>query len=126
MSHLAGFATTPAAAQLDLTVRTGLIDWASDKTAEIQPVLQALAVTVAIIFVVYKAVQSKLSLGTMIASALAAAILIWLSLNITELTDILDEDLPGGDGGDGVSDVVTPGAETPTSDGDPAGGGGAP
>jgi hypothetical protein len=113
VSYLAEFVTARAVAPLDLQVRSGLVDWVSDKTAEIQPVLQAMAVTVAIVFVVYKAVQSKLSLGTMIASALAAAVLIWLSMNITELTDIIDKDLPGGE-------TTEPGGDPPAGSNPPA------
>lgn len=79
-----------------MTMQTGLLDWASTTAVDLQPVLRTVAVTVAIVFVIYKAVQSKFSLGTIVVSALAAGIFVWLVFNVEQLTDTIGEDLPGG------------------------------
>lgn len=78
------------------TMQTGLLDWASTTAGDLQPVLRTVAVTVAIVFVIYKAVQSKFSLGTIVVTALAAGIFVWLVFNVEQLTDTIGEDLPGG------------------------------
>ncbi|TDD95174.1 hypothetical protein [Jiangella asiatica] len=85
----------------DATVADGLLDWASQTAIDLQPVLQTVAITVAILFVIYKAVQSKFSLGTIVVSALAAGIFVWLVFNVIDLSDTIGEDLPGGASVDG-------------------------
>ncbi|WP_026876681.1 hypothetical protein [Jiangella gansuensis] len=85
---------------VDITVRAGVLDWATQTATDAQPVLQTVAITVAIGFVIYKAVHSKFSLGTIVVSALAAGIFIWLVFNVTELSDTIAEDLPGGTSAD--------------------------
>ena len=80
-------------------VRAGLLDWASQTAVDVRPVLQTVAITVAVLFVVYKAVQSKFSLGTIVVSALAAGVFIWAVFNVTTLRDTIGEDLPGGSSG---------------------------
>lgn len=77
-------------------MQTGLLDWASTTAVDLQPVLQTVAVTVAVVFVIYKAVQSKFSLGTIVVTALAAGLFIWLVFNVDQLSDTIGEDLPGG------------------------------
>ncbi|WP_298329459.1 hypothetical protein [Haloactinopolyspora sp.] len=77
-------------------VRAGLLDWASQTAVDVRPVLQTVAITVAVLFVIYKAVQSKFSFGTIIVSALAAGVFIWAVFNVTTLRDTVGEDLPGG------------------------------
>ncbi|SDT40410.1 hypothetical protein SAMN04515669_3903 [Jiangella sp. DSM 45060] len=77
-------------------MQAGILDWATTTAVDLQPVLRTVAVTVAIVFVIYKAVHSKFSLGTIIVSALAAGIFVWLVFNVDQLSDTIGEDLPGG------------------------------
>lgn len=76
-------------------VRAGLLDWASETAVDLRPVLQTVAITVAVLFVIYKAVQSKFSLGTIVVSALAAGVFVWVVFNVNSLSDTIGEDLPG-------------------------------
>ncbi|PSL06961.1 hypothetical protein CLV30_102350 [Haloactinopolyspora alba] len=76
-------------------VRAGILDWASATAVDLRPVLQTVAITVAVLFVIYKAVQSKFSLGTIVVSALAAGVFVWVVFNVNTLSDTIGEDLPG-------------------------------
>ncbi len=97
-------------------VRAGLLDWAADTAVDLRPVLQTVAITVAVLFVVYKAVQSKFAFGAIVVSALAAGVFTWAVHNVTNLSDTIGEDLPGGSGSDTAADP--PATDSP--DGDPA------
>lgn len=96
MSLITGLtATAPDLATSSITIQAGLLDWTTDTASSLQTVLRVVAITVAILFVVYKAVQSKFAIGTIIVSALAAGVFIWIVYNVTALRDTVGEDLPG-------------------------------
>ena len=96
MSLITGLtATAPDLATSSISIQAGLIDWTTDTASNLQTVLRVVAITVAILFVVYKAVQSKFAIGTIIVSALAAGVFIWIVYNVTALRDTVGEDLPG-------------------------------
>lgn len=88
-------ATAPDLASSSITIQAGLLDWTTDTASNLQGVLRVVAITVAILFVVFKAVQSKFAIGTIIVSALAAGVFIWIVYNVTSLRDTVGEDLPG-------------------------------
>ncbi|PZF82773.1 hypothetical protein [Jiangella anatolica] len=96
MSLITGLtAAAPDLASSSITIQAGLLDWTTDTASSLQTVLRVVAITVAIVFVVYKAVQSKFAIGTIIVSALAAGVFIWIVYNVTALRDTVGEDLPG-------------------------------
>ena len=96
MSLITGLtATAPDLATSSVTIQAGLLDWTTDTASNLQTVLRVVAITVAILFVVFKAVQSKFAIGTIIVSALAAGVFIWIVYNVTALRDTVGEDLPG-------------------------------
>jgi hypothetical protein len=96
MSLITGLtATAPDLATSSITIQSGLLDWTTDTASNLQTVLRVVAITVAILFVVFKAVQSKFAIGTIIVSALAAGVFIWIVYNVTALRDTVGEDLPG-------------------------------
>ncbi|SDT68704.1 MULTISPECIES: hypothetical protein [Jiangella] len=96
MSLITGLtATAPDLATSSITIQAGLLDWTTDTASSLQTVLRVVAITVAILFVVYKAVNSKFAIGTIIVSALAAGVFIWIVYNVTALRDTVGEDLPG-------------------------------
>lgn len=84
------------AAASGVDVHAGMLDWASQTAVDLRPVLQTVALTVAVVFVIYKAVQSKFSFGTIVVSALAAGLFVWAVYNVTSIRDTIAEDLPGG------------------------------
>lgn len=77
------------------TVQAGLLNWTDGMSERLRNVIQAVAITVAVVFVVYKAVQSKFAIGTIIVSALAAGVFVWIVHNVTSLQDSVGEDMPG-------------------------------
>lgn len=74
----------------------GLIDLVTDRNRAAQLALRGLALTVAIVFVLYKAVASKLSFGTIIMSGITAGLLVWLVFNVTAIEDRVDNELSSG------------------------------
>ncbi|PSL01372.1 hypothetical protein CLV30_114102 [Haloactinopolyspora alba] len=91
--------TSLAAAAPDVaagtTIQAGILDWTSDTATSLRTVLRVVAITVAVLFVVFKAVQSKFAIGTIVVSALAAGVFIWIVYNVTSLRDTVGEDMPG-------------------------------
>ncbi|HEY9412694.1 MAG TPA: hypothetical protein VIP77_24180 [Jiangellaceae bacterium] len=52
---------------------------------QVEGLLKGLITVIAIVFVIYKAVQSKFALGTILVSALVAGLLIWIVYNTDSL-----------------------------------------
>lgn len=92
-------------------IRAGILDWTKGKANELENVLQVVATTVAILFVVYKAVQSKFAIGTIIVSALAAGVFVWIVYNVVDLKDSVGNEMPNQKGAPAVElrDVSTDG-----------------
>lgn len=88
-------AAAPDLAASNVTIQAGLLDWTSDTATDLRGVLRVVAITVAVLFVVFKAVQSKFAIGTIVVSALAAGVFIWIVYNVTALRDTVGEDMPG-------------------------------
>lgn len=78
---------TLLAAGPHVPMQDGIVDWVSAKNSSAQIMFRGLALTVAIIFVLYKAISSKLSLGTILVSGITAGVLVWLVFNVTEIED---------------------------------------
>lgn len=117
MSDAATLAAATHKVAADVSIQAGLIDWAEQTAVDIRPILQTVALTVAVLFVIYKAVHSKFSFGTIVVSALAAGVFVWAVFNVDSLSDTIGEDLPGdgtsvtdddggGDGGGGSDDTA--------------------
>jgi hypothetical protein len=64
---------------------TGVLDWITGKNKQAQTAVRALAITVAIIFVMYQAVASRLAMARVIVSGLVAGIFVWIVFNVTAL-----------------------------------------
>lgn len=60
---------------------------------QVEGLLKGLITVIAIIFVIYKAVQSKFALGTIVVSALVAALLIWIVYNTDALFSMFNNEL---------------------------------
>lgn len=52
---------------------------------QVETLLKGLITVIAIVFVIYKAVQSKFALGTILVSALVAGLLVWIVYNTDTL-----------------------------------------
>lgn len=52
---------------------------------QVESLLKGLIFVVAVVFVIYKAVQSKFALGTIVVSALVAGLLVWIVYNTETL-----------------------------------------
>ena len=95
MSLVTTLATTAPDLAASTTIQAGVLDWTENTAEELRTVLRVVAITVAVLFVVFKAVTSKFAVGTIVVSALAAGVFIWIVYNVTALKDTVGEDLPG-------------------------------
>lgn len=98
MSLINTFAATAhdvvAALPLDIVAQT-TTDCTADGTSftgvacregqQVETLLKGLITVIAIVFVIYKAVQSKFALGTIVVSALVAGLLVWIVYNTDTL-----------------------------------------
>lgn len=83
----------------------GLLDWTCGMADRVRLVIRAVAITVAVIFVVYKAVTSKFAIGTIIVSALAAGVFIWIVFNVMDLQQEVGNDLDDIGNGNAMADA---------------------
>lgn len=95
MSFISGVRIPAQEIVADTCTGEGIFGWTCSTASSIQGVIRVVAITVAIIFVVYKAVSSKFAIGTIIVSALAAGIFIWIVFNVTALRDQVAPNMPG-------------------------------
>lgn len=95
MSLVTSLATAAPDLATATTIQAGVLDWTSSTASDLREVLRVVAITVAVLFVVFKAVTSKFAVGTIVVSALAAGVFIWIVYNVTALRDTVGEDLPG-------------------------------
>lgn len=70
----------------------GVFDWVTDKNADAMGAARALAVTVAIIFVLVIAVKSQMAAARVIVAGLVAAILVAIVWNVTKLGDRVENE----------------------------------
>jgi hypothetical protein len=74
----------------------GIIDWLTGKNAAVQSLARAIAVTFAILFVLYQAFLSRGALARIIVSGIAAAVFVWIVWNVTSLQDRVDQEVNAG------------------------------
>lgn len=88
---------------------TGLLDWATDKNTEVATFGRALAVTIAIIFVLYHAIVSRLALGRILMAGLVAGLVVWFVFNITAVRDRVGDEVDAT----GAPPTISASAPTP-------------
>lgn len=71
----------------------GILDWATSKNTQTQALFRAISITVAIIFVIWQAVASRLAMARIIISIVTAGILIWGVFNVTDIQDRVNNEV---------------------------------
>lgn len=71
----------------------GLLGTINVKSEEAKETVRIVSGLVAIAFVVHQAAVSRLAMGRIIVSSLAAAVFLWVVFNVTEVKDKVGEDL---------------------------------
>lgn len=74
---------------------TGILDWVDSKNTAVQTTLRGLAITLAIVFVVWQAVSSRGALARIAISALVAGLFVWIVFNVTALKSRVDNEVNG-------------------------------
>lgn len=77
---------------------TGILDWVDSKNTAVQTTLRGLAITLAIVFVVWAAVSSRGALARIVVSALVAGLFVWIVFNVTALKSRVDNEVNGSSG----------------------------
>lgn len=71
----------------------GILDWVDAKNTQAQSTFRSLSVFIAIVFVVWQAISSKMAMARVIISGLAAGVFIYIVWNVTKLKDRVDEEI---------------------------------
>lgn len=71
----------------------GLLGTINVKSEEAKETVRIVSGLVAIAFVVFQAAASRMAMGRIIVSALAAGVFMWVVFNVTEVQDRVGEDL---------------------------------
>ena len=71
----------------------GILDWLTSKNSQTQTLLRAVAVTLAIIFVIVQAVASRGAMARIIISLVAAGIFVWGVWSVTDIKDRVDNEV---------------------------------
>ena len=71
----------------------GILNWIGDKNAETLTMLRAVAVTLAIVFVIWQALASRGAMARVIMAGLAAGVFVWIVFNVTDLRDRVDQEV---------------------------------
>lgn len=71
----------------------GLLGTINVKSEEAKQTVRIVSGLVAIAFVVFQAAASRMAMGRIIVSTLAAGVFMWVVVNITEVQDRIGEDL---------------------------------
>lgn len=73
----------------------GVLDWITLKNTQTQTVVRAVAVTIAIIFVVVQAITSRFAMARIIVTGLAAGLFVWIVWNVTTISNTVGEEMTG-------------------------------
>lgn len=90
---LAALPTDILAGTEDCTEGEGVIGAVCREGNQVETLLKGLVTVIAVVFVIYKAVQSKFALGTILVSALVAGLLIWIVYNTDTLFSMFDNEV---------------------------------
>jgi len=71
----------------------GLLGTINVKSEEAKETIRIVSGLVALAFLVYQAAASRMAMGRIIVSALAAGVFLWVVFNVTEVKDKVGEDL---------------------------------
>ena len=84
---------TAATGAMPLAPGDGVLDMLTTLNTETLTVLRALAVTLAVVFVIWQAVVSRMAMARIIVATLAAGIFVWAVLNVTAVKDLVNNEL---------------------------------
>lgn len=65
----------------------GILDWLTNKNSQTQTLVRAMVVTLAIVFVVWQAVVSRMAMARVIIAGVTAGMFVWIVWNVTDLKD---------------------------------------
>lgn len=85
--------TLTLTAAMPLAPGDGVLDMLTTLNTETLTVLRALAVTLAVVFVIWQAVVSRMAMARIIVATLAAGIFVWAVLNVTAVKDLVNNEL---------------------------------
>lgn len=74
-------------------IADGLLGTINVKSEEAKETVRIVSGLVAIAFVVFQAAVSRMAMGRIIVSSLAAGVFLWVVFNVTEVKDKVGEDL---------------------------------
>lgn len=89
----------------------GIFDWITTTSSNAETAEKAAAIAIAIAFVIYEAVRSRLNLARLIIAALAAGVALWVINNINVVQDRVKNDM--GSSGPVVTQVHVPSSTAP-------------
>lgn len=65
----------------------GVLDWVQGKNADVLVTLREVVITIAVVFVVFKAIEAKFTIARIVMAVLAAGIFLWAVMNIDTIQD---------------------------------------
>ncbi len=81
------------AADVTLAAGEGFLDWGTAKNTQTQALFRGVSITVAIIFVIWQAIASRMAMARIIIAGVTAGILVWVVWNVTNLKDRVDNEV---------------------------------
>lgn len=74
---------------------SGILDWTGEKVAELETLFRAISVVAGIGFVIWRAVSTRGAMAAVVIAGLAAGVFIFIVWNVTQLQDMVDEEVNG-------------------------------
>ncbi|WP_043650894.1 hypothetical protein [Cellulosimicrobium cellulans] len=74
----------------------GLLGKASQLNTSAQSLARGVAITLGILFVIIAAISSRGGMARILIAGLAAGLFIWITFNVTQVKDLVGEDLAAG------------------------------
>ena len=65
----------------------GIFDWITTKNTEALTAIRGVAITIAIIFVIWAGIRSRGSFVAILISGITAGMLVWIVFNVTDIQD---------------------------------------
>lgn len=63
----------------------GIFDWITTKNTQALTAIRAVAVTVAVLFIAWAAIRSKLSFVAILMAGITAGLMLWIVFNVTDI-----------------------------------------
>lgn len=71
----------------------GIFDWITTKNTQALTAIRAVAVTIAVIFVVWAGIRTKGSFVAILLAGITAGILLWIVVNVTDIQDRVGDEV---------------------------------